>query len=122
MSRNDRPKACDLFGHKLVSFETDFPEIKNFEMEVDVEPGLKNAYTMHFSMTKRPSEYIDCQELLCYGGGFSVSSIIGEMVRKRESKYDGWQTCRGYLGSPKGNAEYQACVSRWKVRASIEYK
>jgi len=122
MSRNDRPKACDIFGYRPVSFETAFPEIKNFEMEVDFEPELlRDSYTAHFSMDKRPTEYIDCRESLCYRGGFSVRDIFSEMVGKRETKYDGWQMCRGYLGSPKGKVEYQACVSRWKVRVSIEY-
>lgn len=121
MSRNDRPKACDIFGYKPISFETAFPEIRDFKMEVDFEPEIGEPYTAQFSMGKRPTEYINCDESVCYGGGFCVRDIFSEMVRKRETKYDGWQICRGYLGSPKGKIEYQSCVSRWKVRVSIEY-
>jgi hypothetical protein len=130
MSGRDRMKASDVFREtayvfsKKVPFEEAFPEIKDFRIEVQtLSEGSKFVdYISVYTMQNKPGEYIDCRNPLCYNGGFSIGQILREMVRKKQSDYEGSALCQGYEGSPKGRRQYRSCTSHWKVKVHVNYK
>lgn len=130
-SREDRQKASDvfrdtnpLFGSK-VSFSEAFPEVREARVQV-VERGHTGSWTSgdlnrSLSSLRGLGEFVDCSNSLCYNGGFSVGSILREMVGKRESHRDTTAVCRGYEGSPKGRRRYGSCPNYFTISIDIDY-
>ena len=128
--RNERQKASDVFlesnlvfGRK-VSFDEAFPEIEDLTVEVEEsESGISDLgkkYT--FRKQDLPCEYIDCRNPLCYKGGFSIGSILHEMVRTKQTNLETSKVCQGNEGSPKGRKIYRSCMNFFKIKVSIKYK
>ena len=127
MARDRRDKASDVFRNsnfvfaEKVGFDKAFPEIESITVEVNESKAGMGGTTRTYTKSSL-GEYIDCSNSLCYNGGFSVGSIIREMVRKRETAAEGSEVCRGYEGSPKGRRKYRDCLRFFKWKAEIEYK
>lgn len=134
-SRDNRKKASDVFREtefvfsKKVSFEEAYPEIKEISIEViesdgPLEPDFENP--PHYPNRKMKygkdvGEYIDCHNTVCFNGGFSVGSIIQEMVGQKQTYKQDSTFCRGYEGSPKGKKRYQSCLHMLHYRIRIQY-
>ena len=67
-------------------------------------------------------EYIDCSNPLCYNGGFSIGSILREMVRNRQTELEESRKCQGYEGSPRGRCVYRDCWNSFEIRVSVKFK
>ena len=127
----DRKKASDIFREsnlvfaKKSPFKEAYPEIDDLTIEVNktshhnyTESPLKH----HFSIENPPGEYIDCDNPLCYNGGFSIGSVLRRMVSNKETQKEGSGSCQGYEGSPKGRRRYRSCLSVFRYKANIKYK
>ncbi len=123
-----RKKAQDIFNEtnfvfaKKTTFEKAFPQIKNIDVEVE-ETGngtYNSSRTSHYSKTYI-SEYVNCSNPMCYNGGFSLGSIIREMVYKKETEREGSTICQGNEGSPKGRRIYRKCLNHFSYKIQIEY-
>lgn len=68
------------------------------------------------------SQYIRCTNFRCYGGGFEICQVIGEMVRKKETERQGQADCVGHEGTPKGGKIYGKCFNRFRYKISIAYR
>jgi len=128
--RRRRKKASDLwkerepvFGEK-VTFKKAFPEIKSIRVEVE-ERGYTGRYDdepfFRAYDESSLSEYIDCSNPLCYGGGFSIGRIIRDMVGEKKTHNETIEVCQGYEGSPKGRVEHRPCINSFNVVVDIEY-
>lgn len=96
MSKNDRLKASDVFRQtnylfsKKVSFGEAFPEIEDLTVEVEEMGHVIREWNRKRTYGKQYlGEYIDCSNPICYNGGFSIGSILREMVRKKETTKEG---------------------------------
>ncbi len=128
--RDERQKASDVFREsnfvfaKKVGFDEAFPEIEDLTVEVEesghgiYEWNHKRSYGKH----NFPGEYIDFSNPLCYKGGFSIGSILREMVRNKQTELETLELCQGNEGSPKGRRIYRKCANFFKIKVSIEYK
>jgi hypothetical protein len=109
-------------------FDEEFPQIADLRVEIipySGEPGeplgeSRRKYT--FTINNKPDEYFDCDNLLCYGGGFSIREILRDMVKKGEAKREQHVFCRGWESSPKGRDKHFTCSRSWTVRVSVVYK
>jgi len=121
MSRDDRPKASDLFPGKL-PFETEFREVADYQIEVtpDVPPQRTRA-THYYTRDNPPKRLFDCDKYICYGGGISIEDIVRKMVKDRSTEFSETLFCRGYEGSPKGRDKYRLCMLRFEVRIHLTY-
>lgn len=127
---DDRQKASDvfresnfLFGRK-VGFDEAFPQIEDLIVEVE-ESGRGIDEWNRKSMYRKeyfPGEYVDCSNSLCYNGGFSIGSILREMVSKKQTELQTSRHCQGHEGSPKGKRIYRKCTNHFTIRVSITYK
>jgi hypothetical protein len=130
MGREDRKKASDVFKEanfvfsKKVSFAEAFPQIEDLVIEVeesgrDVWHGSSKST---YRMDHLPGEYINCSNSLCYNGGFSIGSILREMVRNKQTEIETGKMCQGNEGSPKGRKIYRKCLNMFKIKVSLTYK
>ena len=127
--RDHRKKASEIhrdttyaFSQK-VSFAEAFPSIAHVRVEVTERgDGVHAEYQPSVYTEQRLGEFIDCCNPSCYGGGFSIGSIIGGMVARGETDWEDDLGCKGYEGSPKGKRKYKDCWNRFKVKVRIEYK
>lgn len=130
MKRDERQKASDVFREtnyvfsEKVGFDEAFPEIEDLTVEV-IKSGhgiddwnRKSTYRKQYF----PGEYINCSNPLCYNGGFSIGSILREMVRNKQVELETSKICQGNEGSPKGRRIYRKCVNFFKIKVSIKYK
>jgi len=131
MSKRDRrQKASDVFREsefvfvQKVSFEEAFPEIKDLTVEVEESGHGVSEWNRKRTYRKQyfPGEYIDCSNPLCYNGGFSIGSILREMVRNRQTELETSKLCQGNEGSPKGRRIYRKCMNFFKIKVSIKYR
>ena len=129
MSKNNRLKASDIFKQteylfsKKVSFEEAFPEIEDLTVEVEERgKGVREWDRKRTYGKKYLGEYIDCSNSICYNGGFSIGSILREMVKKKKTTEEGSVSCQGYEGSPKGRIRYRSCINFFNYNISIKYK
>lgn len=116
-------KASEVFNEtkfpftKKGSFDEAFPEIEDVTIEVK-EDGKKSSYSKQFGI----EEYIDCTNPLCYRGGFSIGSILREMVSKKQTELETSELCRGHEGSPKGKRIDRQCVNFFEIKVFIKYR
>ena len=131
MSKRDRrQKASDVFREsefvfaQKVSFEEAFPEIEDLTVEVEESGHGVSEWNRKRTYRKQnfPGEYIDCSNPLCYNGGFSIGSILREMVRNRQTELETSKLCQGNEGSPKGRRIYRKCMNFFKIKVSIKYR
>ena len=125
-TRDERQKASDVFRDanfvfaKKVSFAEAFPEIADVRVEVEfghaMDGNPKRVYTKSYL-----GEYIDCDNGLCYNGGFSIGEVIRSMVSEKTTDRDGSAICRGYEGSPKGRRKYRDCLNFFRYKVHIDY-
>jgi len=133
MAPKGRPKASDIFREtdydfsKKVSFDEAYPTIKNVKAEV-LQSGQGVVLRGHpsfydnYDLKNWPGEFVDCSNPVCYGGGFSIGSILRDMVKKNQAQIKTTKGCRGYEGSPKGRRRYRSCGNRFKIKIYVEYK
>ena len=129
-SRDKRQKASDVFKEsnylfsQKASFDKAFPEIQDLTVEVDelgrgiTEYNRKSIYTKKYF----PGEYINCSNPLCYNGGFSIGSILRNMVKNKQLELETSELCQGNEGSPKGRRIYGKCTNFFKIKISIKYQ
>ncbi len=129
MTMRDRKKASDVFREsnfvfvEKVAFEKAFPEIEDVSVVVEEQGDGVSKWTSTRSYGKSSvGEYIDCSNPLCYNGGFSIGSILREMVRNKDTHKEASEGCRGYEGSPKGRRKYRDCMNYFKIKIDIKYK
>ena len=126
--RDQRKKASDVFNESnlmlgpKVGFDEAFPEIEDVTVEVK-----ENGEGVHGSGSRiyrkgQFGEYIDCSNPLCYNGGFSIGSILREMVRNRQTELEESRKCQGYEGSPRGRCVYRDCWNSFEIRVSVKFK
>jgi len=128
-SRDHRKKASEIhrettyvFSSK-VSFAEAFPQIAHVRIEVtETGEGVYAEFQPSVHTEQSMGEFVDCSNSLCYGGGFSVGSLLRDMASKRETHREARFRCSGYEGSPKGRQKYRDCWNRFDVKADIEYK
>jgi hypothetical protein len=136
MSGEKRQKASDVFRDSTyvfsqkTSFAKAFPSISHtFVKVVEVDGPEKvdfnnpPGYPAYCSSLDESSlgEFIDCSNRVCYGGGFSIGTILREMVATKEVQREGSTGCQGYEGSPKGKHRHRSCLHRFHYQVTIEY-
>lgn len=128
--RDYRPKASELFareenrvfGGKKLPFAKAFPNIVDFRIEVKRprEGSYGEKETLTYTPDNPPSEYVDCKNNICYGGGFSLGKILRKMVREKETELETSEVCKGYKGSPKGHRKYDICTTLFEVKIDLK--
>lgn len=126
---DERKKAMDVFNEtnfvfsKKVGFDEAFPMIEEIDVEVKEEGRVEqwNAES-HYSKKYFPGEYINCHNPVCYNGGFSIGSIIRDMVRSRKTELEELKMCQGNEASPKGRKVYRKCFNMFRIKVKIVYK
>lgn len=131
-------KTNYLFSNK-VSFTEAFPEIENIFIEVkEFESSMRKpekddeweramgSYSSYprvhrYSKNHFPGEIINCSNALCFKGGFSIGSIVRNMISKKDAFKDGKEHCQGYEGSPKGKRKYRNCSHQFEYKVTIKY-
>jgi hypothetical protein len=128
--RDERKKASDIFNEsnlvfgRKVTFDEAFPQIEDLKVEV-IESGhgiIGQSRKSFYRKQYFPGEYINCSNPLCYNGGFSIGSILREMVSNKQTELETTESCQGYEGSPKGRRKYKGCLNFFKIKISIKYK
>ncbi len=115
-SRDHRPKASEVFRNsnlvfaQKVSFEEAFPQIEDITI-MGEEFSVGGPHGKQF-----------CSNPLCYRGGFSVGSVIRDMVRNKETEREARGLCQGNEGSPKVQKIYRKCYHTFKMKIAIRYK
>lgn len=107
-----------LFGKS--KFAEAFPQIKKVSIEVlEYEDFMKkdDGYYPHHQVFNESnlSQYVDCSESSCKGGGFSLGSLLSEMVQNAKISMDDSTDCIGKIGSKR-------CTHTFDYKILIEYK
>lgn len=126
---DERKKAMDVFREsnflfsEKVQFEEAFPMIE--EINIEVKENGHGVYqwneNSHYSKSYIPGEYINCKNPLCYNGGFSIGSILREMIAMRQTNLETVKICQGHEGSPKGRKIYRKCLNSFHIKVFIKY-
>ena len=127
-----------LFSNEI-SFTKTFPEIENIFIEVkEFESSMRKperddeweramgSYSSYprihrYSKNHLPGENINCSNALCFKGGFSIGSIVRNMISKKDTFKEGKEHCQGYEGSPKGKRKYRNCSHQFEYKVTIKY-
>lgn len=112
-----------LFGEKM-SFEQAFPMIEAVRVECRElgRYGSGDRVRVLEYRGSRIGEFIECSNPLCFGGGFSIASILRGMVRDRVERRDFSVSCQGHEGSRQGRRLYGPCGHRFEGTVTIRYQ
>lgn len=124
----ERPKASEIYSNtnyvfsKKVEFEKAFPDIEDITVEIE-EKG-EDVYGSNKYMYKKNniSQFVNCSNSLCYGGGINIGRILRQMTENREIQFNGIKFCQGNETSPKGKKIYRKCVNQFTIKINIKYK
>lgn len=120
--------ATDFLLARPGRFSQAFPEVASFRVATQgsgwygaprvfgTDDG-KRVYTQETA-----GEYIDCQNPVCYKGGFNLGEQLRDMGRTGETHREWTVGCQGYEGSPKGRKKYRSCLEHWQVVVDVTYK
>jgi hypothetical protein len=130
MARQERMKASDVFHEtnlvfsEKVGFDKAFPEIEDLTVKVkEIGHGVSDwNEESNYRKQYFPGEFINCRNPLCYNGGFSIGSILRDMVRNGQTEFETSKLCQGNEGSAKGGRIYRKCMNFFKIIVSIKYK
>lgn len=120
----DKKKAQDIFNEsnfvfsKKGTFEEAFPQIERISIEV-VERGYGTEYSAQRTYSTT-SEFINCSNGSCYGGGYRMGQVVRNMVYKNETESEGSEYCRGHEGNSKRRG--RSCINALDYKVHIEYK
>ena len=79
-------RATDYMFSKKVGLADAFPEIGSAIVTVELSgTGVREWNRMQRLDASSLGEYVDCQNALCYGGGFSLGGVLRTMVAQRET-------------------------------------
>jgi len=117
---------------KPCSFEEAYPDIESIKIEY-TESGVgayshifnersEGKYKRCLSDKNYIAEYIRCSNRLCVHGGFCVGEKIRDLVREKETAFEGTIFCCGNEGSPKGRRIYRRCLNNIEVKITLSYK
>lgn len=129
MKNKARPKASELFmdGRYTFSkqgpaFDEAFPTVEEVDIDV-VYRSLDrwDGYRRHLTKTTI-SEFVDCHNHDCFGGGVSIGQLLRDMVQESKAELSTRVFCRGFLGSPQGFRKYGPCQSRFEISIKLKYK
>jgi hypothetical protein len=67
-------------------------------------------------------EHVDCNNPLCYNGGFSLGDLLREMVRGRQNEFIGTCFCSGQEGDPEEEGPHPSCATRFEIEATLRYR
>jgi hypothetical protein len=128
MGRNEPMKASDVFrktNHVFVGkarFDKVFPQIEDIKVTVqELGKGVIGDGVLVYKKNQF-GEYIDCSNPRCYNGGFSIGSIVREMVKDKKVEFNTSRNCKSYEGSPKGRKRYGPCDNTFTINVKIKYK
>lgn len=127
----ERMKASDVYREsrtffpKTALFSDVFPEIKDLSIEIE-QDSFRNkkldTVKSFYDIDHPPRPFKDCDNPLCYNGGFNIGQILKYMVTKKETEEENTISCQGYEGSPKGRRKYGPCFNLFKYKIKIKYK
>jgi len=128
MSRDRRQKASDVFRQSTpffggkVPFSQAFPQLEKAEVHVKTFDQWLGQTKTWFRNQDYLGEFFDCDNHLCYNGGFNIGEVLRAMVRERQEELSGTASCQGYEGSPKGRRKYGRCFRRFEYTVKLTYK
>lgn len=111
-----------LLGKKGNFIEV-FPQIEKVKVDVqefkDFWYKEEGIYPIsHFSNESNLKPYIDCSEASCYGGGFSINTILHDMVGQKQPMLEDNIRCKGRIGNRSG----LQCMHQFRYKVFITYK
>lgn len=116
-----RKKAQDIFeesnlvfGSKT-TFDKGYPEVERISVRVEEFDYSKLVHETSFIDKSTISEFINCHNALCKGGGFHLMDVVREMYRTKEIKTTGHKLC---IGSERKGRD---CMHQFKYEINITY-
>jgi hypothetical protein len=112
-----------MFGTP-VPFDEAYPTVENITVKYRengymIRPYFKGLRT-YTKEDLAPST--SCNNISCKQGGFSIQSVIREMVREKQTTLNTTIGCKGHEGSPKGRRRGRACMNHAELDITIKYK
>ena len=123
----DKKKAQDIFNEtdflfgKKTSFEKAYPGVEKVTVTVN-----ETGYGVHQWTNPRTfqnstiSEFINCSNPSCFGGGFRLGTFIYKMVSDKHTHLEEQEFCRGNEGTKTKKG--RSCINRFKIAIDIQYK
>lgn len=123
----DRKKAQEIFNDTNFvfsakgTFQEAFPTIEKIAVTVvESGHGIKEWNKERKYSQGTLSEYVDCTNPSCYGGGFRIGEIVRKMVTAKETTYANTEFCKGYEGTK--TKKRRSCINRFKVTIELKFK
>jgi len=66
-------------------------------------------------------EHVDCNNPLCFNGGFSLGEVLREMVGSRQEEFIGTSFCTGQEGDPEEEGPHPSCATRFEIQAELRF-
>jgi hypothetical protein len=94
------------------------------KIRISVREKGTNAEPFELRIIHKDSvcEHVDCNNPLCFNGGFSLGDVLREMVAGRQEDFIGTSFCTGQLGDPEDPGPHPSCDTRFEIEASIRFR
>src|SRR5579862_2961482 len=122
-----RDKASDIFNKgepifsKKVGFAQAFPTIASVDVMIEIDGhGVRGMKEVTRRDATNLSEFIDCRNPRCYGGGFSIGGILRAMDSKKETHHKGHALCQGHEGNRRKRG--LQCMTMFDYTVDIVYR
>ena len=94
------------------------------KVRISVREKGVNAEPFEIRITHKDAvrEHIDCNNPICFDGGFSLGDVLREMVAGRQEDFIGTSFCTGQEGDPEDPRPHPSCATRFEIEASIRFR
>ena len=94
------------------------------KIRISVREKGQNAEPFELRIIHKDSvrEHVDCNNPLCFNGGFSLGDVLRDMVKGRQEDFIGTSFCTGQKGVPEEEGPHPSCSTRYEIEASLRYR
>jgi hypothetical protein len=130
MPAGERKKAGDLLNERTPiltrksTFAATLPNIEDIDVQIaEHGVGVANEPYLRIFSKINVVETVNCSNPDCYNGGFSLGSLIHEMVDKKATTLEKRETCQGYQGGGVIDLHaHKKCLNTFDIKITIKYK
>src|SRR5262245_14255675 len=93
-------------------------------VRITIKEVGKNAEPFELNIVHRDAvqEHMDCHNLDCHEGGFSLGDVLRELARSRQEEFIGTNFCTGQEGDPEEPGPHPSCATRFEIEATLRFR
>lgn len=119
-SKTRQPRAP---GKNLIAIDGTLDPVDLLHISVWEKGRSASPFELRIQHRDAVREYVDCNNPLCKGGGFSLGNVLRDLVNGRQTEFIGTSFCTGQeTPHPEVPEPVRSCRNRFEIQARLQFR